>query len=200
MQITVSGKQVDVGDSLRSHIEGRLTDGIAKYLERVVSVHVVVSKQGHNFRVDINGNTGTHAGIIIKSHAEGADAYAAFESAADNIEKQLRRYKRRITNHHKTNTHAVAREELRPSQAKKYVLHDLGDSHETEYADDAPMVIAEKAMDVEKLTVSEAVMKMDLADLPALMFINSAHGRVNVVYRRKDGNISWVDPVENLAA
>ncbi len=185
MQIIVSGKQVDVGDALRQHIEERLEEGISKYLDRVTSVTVVASRESHMFKIDISGNTGTHSGIVIKSSAKNDDVYAAFDAAADKIEKQLRRYKRRLTNHHKTE---VAGTEM--LQARKYVISDA-DEHAD---DDAPVVIAEKDAPIQTLTVSEAVMKMDLAELPALMFINSANGRVNVVYRRVDGNISWVDP------
>jgi ribosomal subunit interface protein len=192
MQIIVSGKQVDVGDSLRTHIENRLQEGLGKYLERVTSVKVVVSRESHMFRIDITGNTGTHSGLVIKSHAEGGDVYGAFDAAADKIEKQLRRYKRRLTNHHKTAAHAEEREKIQALGATKYVLA----AQEEEPEHDAPVVIAEKSTQVERLSVSEAVMKMDLADLPALVFVNSSTGRFNVVYRRVDGNISWVDPNE----
>lgn len=195
MQIIVSGKQVDVGDSLRSHIENRLEGGLNKYLERVTTVKVVVSRESHMFRVDINGNTGTHSGIVIKSQAEGADVYGAFDAAADKIEKQLRRYKRRLTNHHKTAAHAEEMSKVSENMpARKYVLQH----HDEEPEHDTPVVIAEHNTHLEKLSVSEAVMKMDLADLPAMLFINSLNNRINVVYRRVDGNISWVDPAEDL--
>lgn len=192
MQIIVSGKQVDVGESLREHIEARLEDGISKYLDRVTSVKVVISKESHRFRADINGNTGTHSGITIKSHAENDDVYAAFDSAADKVIKQLRRYKRRITNHHKT-TDTHAERDYDAIAATKYIIEDSNVDDDIEVSD-APAVIAEKDADIETLSVSDAVMKMDLADLPALLFVNSANGQINVVYRRKDGNISWVDP------
>ncbi len=195
MKIIVSGKQVDVGESLQAHIEHRLEEGIKKYLDRMTNIHVVVTKEAHRFRVDINGNTGTSSGVTIKSSATADDVYACFDAAADKIEKQLRRYKRRLTNHHKR----VHVENMTPTSvtAKKYVLRPEEEEHEAQ--EDAPIVIAEKATEVETLTVSEAVMKMDLADLPALMFFNSANGRINVVYRRVDGNISWVDPEEKAA-
>lgn len=187
MQISVSGKQVDVGESLRTHIDKRLQEGISKYLDRVTHVTVVISRESHLFRADINGNTGTSSGITIKSRGESSDVYAAFDEAADKIEKQLRRYKRRLTNHHKK----VNPAELEAIRGVKYVL---AGSQQEEEKEDAPIIIAEKATHIENLSVSEAVMKMDLADLPALLFFNSASGRINVVYRRVDGNISWVDP------
>ena len=196
MQITVSGKQVDVGESLRTHIETRLSEGINKYLERVTHVTVVISRESHMFKTDINVNTGTHSGIVIKSRAESDDVYACFDAAATKVEKQLRRYKRRITNHH-----ARADERLLPQKeaikAKKYVIEGRS---EEEKEEPTPLVIAEKQTEIETLTVSEAVMRMDLADLPALMFFNSSHGRINIVYRRDDGNISWVDPEQHAAA
>lgn len=195
MQIIVSGKQVDVGDALRTHIETRLTDGLGKYLDRVTSVKVVVSRESHMFRVDINGNTGTHSGVVIKSHAEGAEVYGAFDAAAEKIEKQLRRYKRRLTNHHKMAAHADEMAKIASIPARQYVLQHHEDEPEH---DDAPLVIAEHNTHLEKMPVSEAVMKMDLGDLPALVFINSSNDRVNVVFRRQDGNISWVDPQEEI--
>lgn len=194
MNIMISGKHVDIGESLSAHIEHRLEDGINKYLDRVTSVNVVVAKEAHRFRVDINGNTGTASGVSIKSSALADDVYACFDAAADKIEKQLRRYKRRLTNHHKHMHHNG--ESASIVAGRKYVLKSEG---EIEANDDVPIVIAEKTTDIERLSVSEAVMKMDLADLPALMFFNSANGRINVVYRRVDGNISWVDPVGKAA-
>ncbi|MFO1243043.1 MAG: ribosome-associated translation inhibitor RaiA [Rickettsiales bacterium] len=185
MQVIVSGRHVDVGDSLKNHIDARMGESISKYIDRLSNVNVVVAKEAHNFRIDISGNLGTHAGMNIKSRAEASDVYAAFDAAADKIEKQLRRYKRKITNHNRADY-----AEARRLKATKYILQD----HEEDHKEDAPLVIAEKDTDIETLTVSEAVMRMDLSDLPALMFINSAHGRINVVYRRADGNISWVDP------
>jgi ribosomal subunit interface protein len=186
MQISVSGKGVDVGEALRTHIETRLEQGITKYIDRMTSVQAVVSKDAGRFRVDIHGNLGTHSGVGVRASASGDDAHAAFDSALEKIEKQLRRYKRKISNHHKP---AEAR-----GRAVKYVLSpDVGEKDEADHTVPG-MVIVEKPTDIDKLTVSEAVMRMDLQELPALMFYNSGHGRLNVVYRRADGNISWVDP------
>ncbi len=189
MKILISGKHIEIGKSLTAHIESRLEEGVNKYLGRVVGINVVITKEAHNFKTDIHGNTGTSSGVTIKSSATANDVYASFDAAAEKIEKQLRRYKRRLTNHH-NNAHIMEGEVKEGLAAKKYVLKD----HQEEPQDDAPIVIAEKATEIETLTVSAAVMKMDLAHLPALMFFNSANGRINVVYRREDGNISWVDP------
>lgn len=193
MQINVSGKQVDVGESLRGYIEDRLADSIQKYLDRVTQCDVVITREAHMFRADIVLNTGTHAGLIIKGRADADDAKAAFEAASDKIEKQLRRYKRRLTDHHKEER---AQQE---AMATKYVLAAQEEEADTSEGD-APLIIAEKATRIDVLTVSEAVMRMDLADLPALVFFNKANGRLNTVYRRADGNISWVDPEQQQAA
>lgn len=198
MQIHVSGKQVDVGEALRTYVEQRLSSGISKYLDRVTQCDVVISREAHMFRADIVLNPGTHSQLMVKGRAEAVDVHAAFDAAADKIEKQLRRYKRRLTDHHKYNRLEVEPLGEAQSRATKYVLAVRPEEEEAN--DEAPLIIAEKPTMVETLTVSEAVMRMDLADLPALMFINKANGRLNTVYRRADGNISWVDPAEVAAA
>lgn len=191
MQIIVSGKGVEVGESLRTHMEQQIAEHVQKYIDRVTSIHAVVSREAHLFRVDITGNLGTHAGLVVRGRGQLADVYAAFDEALDRVSKQLRRYKRKITNHQKQSMDGVDAQSRRV-RAKKYVLPPETGEHDDDKQ--AGLVIAEKPTDIETLTVSEAVMKMDLQDLPALMFFNSAHGRLNIVYRRADGNISWVDP------
>jgi len=194
MKILISGKHIEIGESLTAHIKARLEEVLHKYLDRMININVVITKEAHNFRTDIHGNTGTSTGVIIKSSNSASDVYTSFDGAADKIETQLRRYKRRLTNHHK----AVHVEEnaIPAVSARKYVLQD----HHEDHQDDVPVIIAEKPTAIEKLSVSEAVMKMDLAELPALMFFNSSTGRINVVYKRADGNISWVDPEDVKAA
>lgn len=193
MKIQVSGRGVDVGESLRSHIEARVEEHVSKYIDRINSISAVVAKDGHLFRVDLTGNVGTHSGFVIRSRGESGDVYAAFDDALEKVAKQLRRYKRKMTNHHKDNP-----SEAQIVQAMKFVLPpQAGEEDEDKQAG---LIIAEKATEIERLTVSQAVMKMDLQHLPALMFFNRANGRLNVVYRRDDGNISWVDPQEARAA
>ncbi|MBN8532406.1 MAG: ribosome-associated translation inhibitor RaiA [Alphaproteobacteria bacterium] len=193
MQISVSGKNIEVGEALRSHVHKRVTEGVNKYLDRVTSVTVVFTKENHLFKCDISVEDGTRSRLGIKGRGEAGEAHASFDDAAEKIEKQLRRYKRRLKDHHKDKE---ALRDFVTSPAKKYVIRQ-------EDEDEKPaesLVIAEKATEIESLTVSEAVMKMDLSDLPALMFFNRASGRLNVVYRRADGNISWVDPEPAAAA
>ena len=195
MQLQISGRHVDLGAAFQEHVEQRLKDGLSKYLDRIVSLDVVVSKEAHHqYRVDIHGNTGTHAGVVLKSQGGASEIYAAFDDAATKAEKQLRRYKRRLKSHHTDGDN----KESRASTARKYVLQPEANDSELEEKG-APAVIAEKSTNIEHLSVSDAVMKMDLADLPALMFFNKGNGRINVIYRRVDGNISWVDP-EGIAA
>jgi ribosomal subunit interface protein len=193
MQLSISGRHVDLGDAFRTHADKRLQENVHKYIDRVTHVEVVVGKEAGMFRVDIHGNTGTHSGLVVKSKGIAADVYAAFDEAATRVEKQLRRYKRRMKAHH-----ADKAERNVAYAAKKYVLQ-TEDNHDELAEEGAPAVIAEKATEIERLSVREAVMKMDLSDLPALMFFNASHGRLNVVYRRVDGNISWVDPEQAAA-
>ena len=193
MQVNVSGKGVDVGAALRSHIENQLEEHVKKYIDRITQINVVVSREAHMFRVDITGNMGTHSGLVVRSRGEAGDAHSAFDDALAKTSKQLRRYKRKLTNHHKGD----AIPELPRVSGKKYTLKpETGEQEDNKHAG---LVIAEANTDISTMTVSEAVMKMDLQDLPALMFFNSAHGRLNVVYRRIDGNISWVDPESKAA-
>lgn len=196
MQIIVSGKGVDVGASLQSHIEAQIDEQVKKYIDRVTSVQVVISREAHLFRVDITGNLGTHSGLVVRGRGALEDVYAAFDEALEKVSKQLRRYKRKITNHHKM-SHAEQAAVARSIGTKYVVSADIGEHDEDKHSG---LIIAEKPTDIETMTVSEAVMRMDLADLPAVMFFNSAHGRLNVVYRRVDGNISWVDPAAEKAA
>ena len=195
MQISVSGKGVDVGEALRTHIENQIEEHVTKYIDRVTSIQVVVSREAHMLRVDITGNIGTHSGLVVRSRGEAGDAHSAFDAALEKTTKQLRRYKRKLTNHHKSDGEVV--QEFPRTKGKKYTLKpEVGEEDDNKHAG---LIIAEQHTEIDTMTVSQAVMKMDLQDLPALMFFNSAHGRLNVVYRRNDGNIAWVDPESKAA-
>lgn len=187
MQIQVSGKGVEVGETLRSHIQAQVDEHVSKYIDRVNAIQAVVSKDAHLFRVDLTGNVGTHSGFVIRSRGESNDVYAAFDDALEKVSKQLRRYKRKITNHHKDQENSG---DQLVGAIKRVIGADTGEQEDESSA----TVIAEKPTNIETLTVSQAVMKMDLQHLPALLFFNRANGRLNVIYRREDGNISWVDP------
>jgi ribosomal subunit interface protein len=197
MQVTVKGKQLDVGDALRAHVKDQLSAMVGKYFANPMEATVILSKDAHLYKADIQVHVGR--GILLQSNAEATEPYPAFDDAADKVAKRLRRYKRRLKDHHERAT--LSQLPIQP--ARKYIIESAEDAEDHGYeevheqaanADHAPIVIAEMETSIEMLTVSEAVMRMDLAELPALMFRNRAHGGLNMVYRRADGNVGWVDP------
>ncbi len=200
MQIKVSGSNIDIGQALTSYVEEHLAKEVMKYFEQAISAEVHFTKENHHlFKVLIFVNEGVKSGIVVKSNAEAGDVYACFTEALQKAVKQLRRYKSRIKNYRRKGGGVKSVEPIYESfEAKKYVFpplsHNVFDEMEQdEKAEESAVIISEKAADIESLSVNEAVMKMDLADLPALVFINKDNGRINVVYHRKDGNISWID-------
>lgn len=191
MQVLVTGKQIDVGDSLRGHAEATITAIVARYFDKAIEAHVVFCRERHLIVSDISMHAGR--GLVVQCHGEASDAYVAFDTAAERLDKQLRRYKRRLRNHHK----AANKDSGDMQAAIDYVLAPAPDEEAKAAASaggDQPLVIAEMRTSIPRLSVSEAVMRLDLADLPALMFRNSAHGNLSLVYRRRDGNVGWVDP------
>src|SRR6516162_2717516 len=195
MQLTVTGKQTEIGAALRHHVEASLGAILGKYFKTAIEAHAVVSKEAHLSCAEISIHIGR--GIVVNAHAAASDAYAAFDAAAERLAKQLRRYKRRLRDHH-----AKGREPAGASErAMDYVLAPIGDDEgaegaeaETDGVNGAPAVIAEMITELPSLTVGEAAMRMDLAEAPVLLFRNRSHGELNLVYRRADGNIGWVDP------
>lgn len=189
MQLAVKGKQVDVGDALRTHIEETLPDSIGKYFDNTTDVTVTIAKDGHKFTVDIQAHVSKR--VLVQAHGSGGDAYAAFEEAAEHVLKRLRRHKRRLRDHKQKMSTAEA------VPALQYIL-EAERGGEEEPADDAPaaepIIVAEMPTEVESMTVGEATMRLDLGGLPALLFRNSKHGGLNMVYQRSDGNYGWVDP------
>jgi len=191
MQITVTGKNIDVGDALRNHVENRLNEGLTKFFNDTREAKVILTKEKYYFRADCTAHAGHE--LYLQSHGEADDVYAAFDMAADRLEKRLRRNKRRLSDHHKQRIESV-NEDWR---AAAYVLEGAAEDAEAEEPaenGDMPVIIAETTLAIPEMTVSEAVMRVDLGET-AFMFRNSAHGGVNVVYRRNDGNIGWLDPV-----
>lgn len=189
MQVQVSGKHVDVGEALRSRIVDELSQSIGKFFERGGSADVVVTKESHLFRVDCAVNLAS--GEFLVSHAYGGDAHSAFGGALDKIETRVRRYKRRIKNHH-----AGQRE----TEAAPMTVFRAPEGEEGDEAFDGSsslpeaMVVAETEREIKTMTVSMAVLELDLSNYPVILFRNAAHGGLSVVYRRPDGNIGWVDP------
>lgn len=192
MQLTVKGKQLDVGDALRTHVGDSLNSTVGKYFNNSLEANVVFSRDAHLFKADIQVHVGR--GIMLQSAAEATEPYPAFDTACDKLAKRLRRYKRRLRDHHGEAEHA-------PVTARYQILEAEAEDHEDEkVAGDAngvaPVVVAEMQTTIDQLSVSEAVMRMELADKQALLFRNRAHGGLNMVYRRADGNVGWVDPQE----
>lgn len=188
MKVSVSGKQLDVGDAFRTHIEQTLLAVVDKYFGNALDAHAVLSREAHLYRADVAVHVGRN--ILVQGHAEADAPYAAFDTAAERIGKRLRRYKRRLRAHHKHQSQQAA-----SLEAQQYILAAAPEDAEEELANgDKPVVIAELTTAIDSMTVGEAVMRLDLAELPAMLFRNSAHGELNMVYRRPDGNIGWVDP------
>ena len=203
MQIRISGANIDVGQSLTKYAQEHLEKSVKKYFENAVGAEVHFVKNGHLFKTVLTVNEGVKGGIVVKSDAEAGDAYSALNEATEKAIKQLRRYKRKIKNFRRQGGGLKSVEpNYKVIDAMKYVLPPLNlnvfeemESEEVEGAiDEGHKVIAEKTTMIEELSVDEAIMKMDLANLPALVFINKQNKRLNVVYHRKDGNISWIDP------
>lgn len=183
MNITVNGKQMDVGDALRSHTQDALSAAVTKYFDRALDANVVFSKVNTGFHADITVHAGR--GVTVHGQGEANDAYPALDVALERISKQLRRYHRKLVNHH-----ATAAEDVLPAQYAILAPHE-----EEEVAIEAhPAIVAEMSHDIATMSVSEAVMRLDLGNLPVVVFNNGAHGGLNVVYRRKDGNVGWIDP------
>jgi ribosomal subunit interface protein len=186
MEIRVSGHQVDTGDALRVHVEERLQTIAEKYFSRSISAHVTFGPGAHNsFTCAIVAHV--MQGVILKGSGEGVEAHPAFDQAADRIETQLRRYMRRLKGRHG----APAAEEALEAG---YTVFQPPVEEEEDSTPDNPLVIAETRVDVPEASVSDAVMMLDLRNTNALLFKNSGTGAFNMVYRRGDGTIGWVEP------
>lgn len=186
MKISITGKQIDIGSSLRAYVEEHIENTVKKYFETPLNASVAFSKEGNLIKADISAHP--MSSVLIQGSASNADAYAAFDEANGRIAKQLQRYKKRLTSH-KANSETVNFAVIAPEKET--------DEDSLPQDEAAPIVVAEMQSELPLCTVSGAVMRMDLADVPALMFRNVAHGGLNMVYRRADGNIGWVDPQAN---
>jgi ribosomal subunit interface protein len=188
MQLSVSGKHIDVGDALRGHVSATLATTVERYFGSAIEAKASFARERHLFRADISVHVAR--GLMVQCHSEAPDAYAAFDGAVERLETRLQRYKGRLIGRRKGRV--PAEEPLETAQ--HYVLA----ADAAEVAEDPehgrPAIVAELASEIAVLTLSEAVMRLDLGDLPILMFRNRTQGRLNVVYRRADGTIGWVDP------
>ncbi len=188
MKFHIHGKQLDLGETLQTHAESRLTEMITKYSARPVEAVVTMSRDRHEFLCDATVHLST--GLRCQAKAHSSDVYECFENMLVRMETQLRRYKRRLKNHHANRSSPI-----KSSDASTYVLSStLGDDSSDEPETLQPIIIAEVPTAVSSFSVGEAVMQMELSNANLLVFRNDAHGGVNVVYRRDDGNIGWIDP------
>lgn len=186
MQLSVHGKQINIGDALHGHVEDSLPAVVTKYFENPIDAHVTFTREGKSFKADISVHVGK--GIIVQGHASSEDAFAVFDTAPVHIAKRLRCYKRRLRDHHR------GRDETRSTgEIQQFVLDPQSVACDSQPADDQPLIVAEMATQIEQLTVSEAVMRMDFSGQPARLSHNSASDTINLVYVRSDGNIGWID-------
>jgi ribosomal subunit interface protein len=188
MRYQISGKQIDIGSALQTHVEESLSSVVQKYAERPTDALVVFSRSAHEYVCEATVHLST--GLTAQAKAHATEIYAAFDSCSDKMEKQLRRYKRRLKDHHRERAEPV---EL--MGASSYILaaeHDTEEAAEPETLQ--PIIVAEMETRIPSLSVGEAVMQMELAGAPVLVFRNEKNEGLNVVYRRDDGNIGWIDP------
>lgn len=188
MRYQISGKQIDIGDALQTHVETSLGDVMGKYAERPTDAQVIFSRSGGEFAVEVTVHLSTGLTAAAKGHDH--QIYTAFDRACDKMEKQLRRYKRRLKDHHRDRQAPID-----AMQAPLYVLAG-GEGGEDDVEPDTlqPIIVAEMETKIPSLSVGEAVMQMEISGAPVLVFRNEGHKGVNVVYRRDDGNVGWIDP------
>jgi ribosomal subunit interface protein len=189
MTLQVTGKNVEAGEAFKVYITEKLGDSLEKYIGPEISGHIRLEKERGRFRTDCSIRLKT--GLLLESHGEGGDAYASADAAVERMDKRLRRYKRRLKSHH--NGHG--RDPVAPeySASDFTVRADEDDTEATEALSEHPVIIAEAVRGISELPVSEAVMQLDVTDRSFLVFRNANHGGLNVVYRRPDGHIGWID-------
>jgi ribosomal subunit interface protein len=184
MLIKVNGKHIDIGDALRTHVETELPTSVDKYAENPIDGAVTFSKDKHEIKCDCTVHLST--GMTAQAAGRGGDAYAAFDQASERLEKQLRRYKRRLKDHHRKSP-------IEKIAAAAFVIEAVPDEDEAP-VEMQPVIIAESSTAIPTLSVGEAVMHMEMGGETVLMFHNEQNGSLNVVHRREDGNIGWIDP------
>lgn len=187
MHIVISGRHLDVGDALKGHATQFVEKHIKKYFTNAIHAHVTIGKNAEEFHTNISVNEGTGTHIIINGDANDLDPYKSVEKAVKRIEKQLERYKGRIKNHRKTKYHDLNLE------AKKYIINDFDEDEEEPISEPSPTIVAEKPMTVKVLSVRDAVMHMNLQNVPSLIFVNASNNKLSMIYQRVDKNIAWVD-------
>ena len=196
MHIQFVSKGIDVSPALRERIEDRISQAASKYFNRPAEAFVVATKEGFGFKVDISVHL--PSGAFLQASGTGGDAYGAAEDAAQHMEKRLRRYKRKLKDHHADNKSELPAAQETPvvvlRSERRADAEEDGDDDGGAQGGAEPVIIAEQVAELKTLTVSMAVMEMDLADAPFVMFRNAAGGQLNIVYRRPDGHVGWIDP------
>jgi ribosomal subunit interface protein len=187
MQVT--GKNIDLGTALRNYATERVEKILEKYDSRGVSAHIFIEKEHGQFNTTCTVHLAS--GLSLQSKGQAQEAHPSVDESTAHLEKRLRRYKRRLKDHHQA---ASTKVDVVMLNAMDYVLQQNDDEDETEPTELAPAIVAEAQTAIHELTVGDAVMAMDLADRSFLIFTNASHGRLNVVYRRDDGHIGWIDP------
>ncbi len=187
MRYQISGKQLDVGEALQTHVKAELGETVDKYMQRPTDATIVFSKTAHQYLCEATVHLST--GLTASAKGAANEIYAAFEACREKMDKQLRRHKRRLKDHHKERV-----EPVEFGEAGLYVLAAEEDESAAEGTSLAPVIVAEMETKVPTLSVGEAVMQMEIAGVPLLVFRNEKHGGVNVVHRRDDGNVGWIDP------
>ncbi len=190
MEINVTGRKMNVGDALTTHVTNRLENIADKHFSRTIDATITFIKEGHLCRTDISFHA--NQGVNFQSRGETEDPYASFEEAAEKIEKQLRRYKRRLKNHNKQPGHEAVMELARDITIAPE--NDESETAQNDAVEDQPIIIAENRREIPNVSVGDAAMLMDLADANAFMFRNTKSDILEVVYRRGDGNIGWISP------
>lgn len=188
MRYQISGKQIDIGEALQTHVKSELTGTIEKYAQRPTEAVVVFSRNGHDMVCEATIHLPT--GLTAAAKGQSGEIYAAFESCRERLDKQLRRHKRRLRDHFQNRS-------ARPvefADGAAYILAATDEPDESETDALQPIIIAEMETRVPEVSVGEAVMQMELTGQKLLVFRNEGHGGVNVIYRREDGNIGWIDP------
>ena len=193
MPFRVSGKNIDIGDALRERMSARISEALSKHFQQGgYSGHVTVARDGFGFRTECAIHLAS--GITLEAEAMAADAYASADQAALRIEKRLRRYKRRLKDRHGARVDGGGEGEAAPPEATTYVIAAPEPDSDEEITEFNPVIVAESTAALKRLPVSEAVLELDLTGAPVIVFRHAGHGRINIVYRRPDGHIGWVDP------
>jgi ribosomal subunit interface protein len=192
MTLRISGKSISVGEALRARVSERTDEVLRKYFDGNYSGHITLSKDGFGFRTDCSLHL--DSGITLEADANATDAYASADQALLMIEKRLRRYKSRLKDRSARKSYAAtaALAELNGVDAPSYVIE--APEHDDEVTEYSPVIIAEATKSLKRLSVSEAVMELDLTGAACIVFQHGSSGRVNIIYRRTDGNVGWVDP------